>query len=650
MKPSTPSTLRSRTATEDRKTELSPSTQLRKAVFAGALWIMAGCILMNGVMADAAPPTPTEAASRLKQRASTSVPRLIYAGIELDGMRSPFFFKVNEGVKNAPLMTELIGQIRGDLDPARAKGRSRYLLRVNVPRTPELALECGLDVAAWNRDGLVDGISPGCYNNDFSAMGGLALAAETWPSSSAADSPNQSKWLLSKLKKASLHGKAELLQEIYENAAFHPSGIMYSMMRLDADGLRPFVAADFVGKIGLDASVGKLKLDGPWDYLHGENSITASGLYLAAQTFRYEATHSKKALEQARQAFRSLDLIYRMGEEAGKPGWMGKPYGFRPSGQTSADQYLDACWGLWTYHRIASADDRRRIEQMFVSFADYWRRADYTLSYFGSHWDQKGDTGSYNAIFAMINACAYSFSRSPVHLQEFEKWMAIATWPKTTLLETLRANALRQFKEKGKAEVVPYSVAYPLAKDVLKPGECLCWETIIHAKFVVVAADLIVQSKTSDLSGQLANIVERWWGEWKYGMDDDFLAYYWFAVDLLNDSWRPLPSTKPLPKEQWLFGNPFMSSLSQVRWNEPLARFMVSSVIAAEHCPSNRKQIQSIGRRMLESLDEVHLHWLVDLDGKQLPPEISYYGQCLSSEVPGSFLSAYWKGRRDGLW
>jgi hypothetical protein len=90
-------------------------------------------------------------------------------------MRSPFFFKPGEGVKSAPLMTELIRQIRSDLDvAARDKGHSRYLLRVNVPRTPELALECGMDVAAWNRDGLVDGISPGCYNTDFQP------AVEAW--------------------------------------------------------------------------------------------------------------------------------------------------------------------------------------------------------------------------------------------------------------------------------------------------------------------------------------------------------------------------------------------------------------------------------------------------------------------------------------
>lgn len=422
------------------------------------------------------------------------------------------------------------------------------------------------------------------------------------------------------------------------------------MMRLDAEGIRPFVAADFAGKIGLNVDVGKLKLDGLQDYLHGENSISASGLYLAAQSFRWQVTHSKNALAQARKAFHSLDLIYRMGEQAGKPGWMCKPYGFRPSVQTSGDQYLDACWGLWTYHGIASVEERRRIEEMFIHFADYWRSADYVLSYFGSHWDQKGETGAYNAIYAMINACAYSFSKNPVHLQEFEKWMAKATWTKTTPLETLRENVLRQIKEKGKAEVVPYSAAFSLAKNVLQPGECLCWETVIHAKFVAVAADLILQSKTSDLSGQLAKILERWWGEWKYGVGEDLLPYYWFAVDLVKDIWRPLPTTKLPPREQWLFGDPFTSYLSQVRWNEPLARFAVVSAIAAKHCPESKARMKELGRRILASVDDAHLHWLVDLDGKQLLPEISYYGQCLSSEVPGSFLATYWKGRKDKLW
>jgi len=84
------------------------------------------------------------------------------AGIELDGLRSPFFFPEGEGERCAPIMTEFIRQIRADL-----KAAGNYHLRVNVPRSPKLALESGMDVATWDEEGLVDGVSPGCYNTDF---------------------------------------------------------------------------------------------------------------------------------------------------------------------------------------------------------------------------------------------------------------------------------------------------------------------------------------------------------------------------------------------------------------------------------------------------------------------------------------------------
>src|SRR5690606_13341181 len=136
---------------------------------------------------------------------------------------------------------------------------------------------------------------------------------------------------------------------------------------------RPFVPADFEGHYTLKIKIDQHHLDGPQDYLHGENSTFTSGFYLAAQTYRYLATGSKDAFKQAQKAFQSLDLIYRMGEAAGPPGFMGKPYGFKPSAQTSGDQYVGACWGLFSYHGIASPEDRKRIEQMLISFADYWK-------------------------------------------------------------------------------------------------------------------------------------------------------------------------------------------------------------------------------------------------------------------------------------
>ena len=90
------------------------------------------------------------------------------AGVELDAMRSPFFFPDGEGRAKAPIITDFVRQIRRDLDEAAERaGRDRHLLRINVPRDPELALESGLDVAAWADEGLVDGIAAGCYNTDF---------------------------------------------------------------------------------------------------------------------------------------------------------------------------------------------------------------------------------------------------------------------------------------------------------------------------------------------------------------------------------------------------------------------------------------------------------------------------------------------------
>lgn len=97
------------------------------------------------------------------------------AGVELDAMRSPFFFNPGQGPAGAPLLTELIGQIRDDLDTAASKRHGeRYLLNVNVPRSPELALECGLDVAEWRRRGLVDVVSVGSYDPE------MQLPIEAW--------------------------------------------------------------------------------------------------------------------------------------------------------------------------------------------------------------------------------------------------------------------------------------------------------------------------------------------------------------------------------------------------------------------------------------------------------------------------------------
>lgn len=85
-------------------------------------------------------------------------------GIELDAMRSPFFFPPGKGQECAPLFTAMVGRIKAALaERAKRLKRPNYLLSINVPRTPELALECGLDVAAWDAEKLFDYLSTGTY-------------------------------------------------------------------------------------------------------------------------------------------------------------------------------------------------------------------------------------------------------------------------------------------------------------------------------------------------------------------------------------------------------------------------------------------------------------------------------------------------------
>src|ERR1051326_5835830 len=111
------------------------------------------------------------------------------------------------------------------------------------------------------------------------SLGGLGLALGNWTIGCATkkSASNRAARALAELKGSSLPRKVDLVQEIYERHAFSPSGIMYSMMWMDENGIRPFRADDFTGKFVKDENVGNLKLDGPWDYLQGENSITSSG-------------------------------------------------------------------------------------------------------------------------------------------------------------------------------------------------------------------------------------------------------------------------------------------------------------------------------------------------------------------------------------
>lgn len=82
-------------------------------------------------------------------------------GIELDYMRHPAFFRVDEGYSCRYLMTDFLRQVRHDLDVAHETRGRRLELLVRVPPTLADAARLGLDLRAWMQEGLIDHVVAG---------------------------------------------------------------------------------------------------------------------------------------------------------------------------------------------------------------------------------------------------------------------------------------------------------------------------------------------------------------------------------------------------------------------------------------------------------------------------------------------------------
>lgn len=419
--------------------------------------------------------------------------------------------------------------------------------------------------------------------------------------------------------------KARIVHHNYPQVIFSDSGIMYSLLKIDGDQIRPLIASDFPFKgVRHDYSGWRHKPDGDWDLINYENAITTSGLYLASQAWRYKATGDDDALEQSEKAFQSLNLIFQLGESDGRPGWMGKPYSGRISDQTSPDQYLDACIGLYQFYPHASNKTQTRIAEMLVAFADYWHAVDYKLGYFGNKWDVKPSTGAYNLILLMINALAYRFSGGEhIYMQAFESLYPTGTWQTETAIDEWRR-----------------------AGHKMHPA----WEYTIHNKFAAAAAEIILDIFPDRIADDMASTVTTWWKIWKYGMRDDLTAYYHYAVNLDDDTWEPLPKTEMKPREEWRFSCSFQAYTSHVLWLEPFYRSLYTSMAAIDHAPGIADEALALAQRMMDAVDAVHMRWIYDPDGDQLSKYDKFMDNNLSSEGPSTFLIAFWRGRIRGLW
>jgi len=424
------------------------------------------------------------------------------------------------------------------------------------------------------------------------------------------------------------------------------------MQKIDraAGTIRPFNEGDFTGcDIPDFPKWGARVPENAADYYTNENSITTSGLYLASQCYRYKVTGDNDALEQAHKAFNSLRIIYEMGVNDGQPGYLGKPYGFKISDITVCDQYIHASWGLFEFYDIAGDETKKIIEEMSVSFAQYWKGAGYRLVYHGNPWDMNGEMYSYNAILVMLNVVAWKYSKNDEFLSEAMMIFDRAKWHVETSVDQMKREIKKILDEIKAGKKVSKGMFNDQFLDYIGDDEFIFWEGNIHNQFVALSAD-IINRVLPDLLPGIADLTHKWMGIWEYGIGADLAPYYWYAYNAVTDGWRSLPLTPLLPKDEWEFEDRFSGYLSEIRWCEPLSRSMQAAEVAYIYAENEKKaEAKGLALKILNAIDETRMRWMFDFDGKQLQPELRHMYDILSSEVPSTWLATYWRGRLTGM-
>uniref|UniRef100_UPI00404B5755 hypothetical protein n=1 Tax=Cephaloticoccus sp. TaxID=1985742 RepID=UPI00404B5755 len=430
----------------------------------------------------------------------------------------------------------------------------------------------------------------------------------------------------------------------------HPSGIMICMPYVAPDGLRPVRSADFEGQDQFSFNFGH-KFKSVTDFFTNENSITASGSHLAAQSIRFKATGEAAALTAAREAYRSLRIVFQFGVEHDVPGFMGKPFHFEYSEHTTGDQYLHTIWGLWNFYDIASDEERAVVRDMFITMADYQIKVDYQIfnrkggeGSKSTAWSNRLDNSDYNAIMAAMVAIAYKLTGDTKYRDAYEFVIKTGKWQTHRRIDYI----IEQFKN-GTYEAQPWD---KIAGADVAAGEFAHWEQIQHCQFLAISVAIIHECVPELFTADdLSRVLALWWADYPVGFDTEGWNYlYWFIVSTKDRSWRPVPLTPRLPREQWFGGHPMLSFASEWVYGDCLARFQWTAMVVARHCPEKRDEAVKFAAETLRRLEPRHLVWVSDPDGKQIPPAVNYFTRFLSSEAPEGMIASYWEGRRLNLW
>ena len=166
-------------------------------------------------------------------------------------------------------------------------------------------------------------------------------------------------------------------------------------------------------------------------WMNYENMLQCSGKYLVTMTRKHAVSGDEACVDRARRTYEATRQLWDNVAEQNfhGRGWMPKPYaGIRKVAEmtgSSADQYADITLGLEAFYTgLATCDEKTVIEDMILSFADWWIDHHYMCEHMGHmcQWWVGNPTLS-TAYFLYLHALAYRFCPLKKHLEGFDYWL-----------------------------------------------------------------------------------------------------------------------------------------------------------------------------------------------------------------------------------
>ena len=431
-----------------------------------------------------------------------------------------------------------------------------------------------------------------------------------------------------------LAGRIGRIERFMHERYYDPAGLMFSHMNWQTE--RPFTPADF------RPTDSTMMGPEPHAWMSYENSSFISGLFLAAQCFRYQATKDPVALEYASRAFGSLDANYRLTEQhdptqvgpsqrAGfvdstppprdsRNGFFCKPYYGQATDHTSTEQHFGPLFGLYHYYQVAPEATRRRIKQMFSEVSRRWRTA-YRINFFGEVW---------NLEESYPRAQRHMFTWAVIHRLAYEI--------------TLESECLDEFKRLDAlfgAIPTPRETSIGLGR----PSYISTEDRSFHVQ-IVMGAELLAQLEPQNRERYLRGM-RAWWEYSLIGQREDLKSYYFIRVNALSGAWEKLPVAIK-PRAHWRSSFMLQNATLPICWLGTRERQGITSAILIRHFPDDAEAPRRRLRAVFSSVTKDHLKWFADPEGV-MPNELRWMLNVLQGDSLAFHALGYWYARAHGI-